>query len=154
MLNKTNIWICLFPYYIEGEKHHVTHEYYVWVSIYKIKGEKSLDDLLLAQIIWSLILKSEFHSYDTFILCRIQGTQSLFLSNVVVLHTQTVYNFRFFKMERYQPLWLYHESLIVNFILKNKNYLLESMVPWRNYNIHGTFPLHKKFFRILQSSSH
>jgi len=29
-------------------------------------------------------------------------------------------------------------------ILKNKGYLLASMVPWGTFNIHWTFPLHKR----------
>ncbi len=43
--------------------------------------------------------------------------------------------------------------------LKNKGYLLASMVPWRNFNIHWTlyrrfFNSEKRFFRLLKYSSY
>ncbi len=41
--------------------------------------------------------------------------------------------------------------------LKNKSGLLAMMAPWRTFNIHGAFPLHKRFFikqffRLLKCS--
>ncbi len=36
--------------------------------------------------------------------------------------------------------------------IKNKGYLLGFIVPWRNFNIHGTFPFDKKFFKVQKSS--
>ncbi len=34
-------------------------------------------------------------------------------------------------------------------LLKNKGYLLDSLVPWSTFNIHGIFHFHKRFFRLL-----
>jgi len=35
---------------------------------------------------------------------------------------------------------------------KNKGSLLASMVPWGTFNIHGTFPLVKRFFIVEKGS--
>ncbi len=32
--------------------------------------------------------------------------------------------------------------------LNNKGSLLASIVPWRTFNIHGSFPFHKRFFMV------
>ncbi len=40
---------------------------------------------------------------------------------------------------------------LIKFLIKNKVYLSASVVPWRNFNIHGTFPFHKRFF-IMEKS--
>ncbi len=44
---------------------------------------------------------------------------------------------------------VYHKP----YTLKTEESLLASMAPWRTFNIHGIFPLHKTFFTVEKASS-
>lgn len=52
--------------------------------------------------------------------------------------------------------WFFFFMQLVGFILyslENRGSLLSSIIPWRNFNIHGAFPFHRRFFRLLKCPS-